>query len=123
MREFTPFCYPDFKFGDAKGGHEAEDDRFRFPNHPEQRERPAEEITSLEHLARHKTDGFRPSFLLDVKQGKVAAVAVSDAGPSASTASRSHFKLIPFFLLLRQASSPSPSCRRPSVYWTFEGRT
>lgn len=70
----------DYKFGEAKPGYEAEEERFRFSQ--QQEDRPAEEITSLTHLAKWKLDGFKPVFLLDVKRGRVAACAVSDAGES-----------------------------------------
>lgn len=77
------FVLADYKFGEAKPGYEAEEDRFQFTQQHD--DRPAEEITSLTHLAKWKIDGFKPVFLLDVKRGSVAACAVSDAGKSRSS--------------------------------------
>lgn len=82
-----------FQFGEAKPGHSDDDDDvddFRLDQedllpshggrHQQQTARKMEEITSLAHLARWGSDGFKPVWIMDLNQGPVEACAVSDVG-------------------------------------------
>lgn len=51
-----------------------------FPEQAQDDGRTWEEIVSLDHLADNAQDGFKPKFMLDIKRGAIASVALSDVG-------------------------------------------
>lgn len=51
-----------------------------FPVQPAQGHDWVEEITEIQHLAKHTTDGFKPVAVLVVRRGEVVSCAVSDIG-------------------------------------------